>query len=882
MANKRNIPAGDIASNPILKAAYEAALARDPVQSISDFKKATRETDPNVIKSIKDLSEVVKRQDKSNVEVTKYLKRIDKNTENANSNDQVLNTTLLSILREIEKLNNTTKKEDTNIEDKLESIDEHIKEGGMKAGGEGASSPLGGLLGALTGLVGKLGPLAGIAASLEIIKDGIGAWGMDLSQAPAGTFAPEWLEKWAAKVDKEWDDDQKNKRSYSDVFSKYKGVTPQNEISESVKESQRQTAAAVRSRTMMDNLPEIRPGAAGKPEVIPGTGNMPGYDPNAGGQFSSGGEVPKSGWWTPEKQKYAVEYLMKNGGFTEYGAAAAVARMTKEAPKGPGDSNNIGGGHWGIAQWGVNRRGREMAGASFEEQLAWYVKETRTSESAAGDRFRSAKTAQEGAFAAASFERAEGWKESGGKTDVLMNSTPIDAVYKNAFSGNAPAGGEQQKSSAAKMPSNPSEGTPPGTEWRKQGKTDVLYDTKSGAGVYQMQGTARYNEILASTAQQTKSSSPETETSSTQDAAKQSGGSYPSGDIVALGKALQGEGLRISEHPAFGGVQGKHKGRGHYEGRAIDVNVGNGNVEANDPVMGAKFDSLADRLNSLGYKVFWRGAGKGPYGLAGHENHLHAEIPAGGQKTAAGEKMGAAAGLPPSRPAAADLTPIAASETAAPVSQAPMTPAMGMGMPGGLGGMMGMIPGFGGIGGMIGGLLGSIGGLFEGLFGGLFEDEQPMQMQTTTGESVLLPPTRPSDLGQVNAPLPPTRPKNLKSIGEKVKAATVFPTAQPTAIGPVDRLANASLGDRYMTQQALMLQQDPSRMAPGAAPPPMMSTPNVGPSYAQTNSLADNVLNGLGTMPSGQVAPSWIWDLPLEHIHKATHSGRKSRSGTHQ
>lgn len=148
---------------------------------------------------------------------------------------------------------------------------------------------------------------------------------------------------------------------------------------------------------------------------------------------------PIKGWWTVERQKYAVDYLIKNGKFTQYGAAAAVARMTKEAPGGPGSSNNIGGGHWGIAQWGISRGGRQMAGASFDEQLAHYVKESWTTERAAGDRFRSATNAQQGAYAAASFERAEGWAESGGKSDILMSRTPVDTVYQNAF-GNTKQG----------------------------------------------------------------------------------------------------------------------------------------------------------------------------------------------------------------------------------------------------------------------------------------------------------------------------------------------------------------------------------------------------------------------------------------------------------
>ena len=100
------------------------------------------------------------------------------------------------------------------------------------------------------------------------------------------------------------------------------------------------------------------------------------------------------------------------------------------------------------------------------------------------------------------------------------------------------------------------------------------------------------------------------------------GGSVPSGDIVGMGKWLQGQGIRVSENPAFGGVNPVHRGRGHYEGRAIDVNAGTGVVEANDPVWGPRFDDIAEKARAAGYTVIWRSAG--------HYNHMHIEVPAGG------------------------------------------------------------------------------------------------------------------------------------------------------------------------------------------------------------------------------------------------------------
>jgi len=85
--------------------------------------------------------------------------------------------------------------------------------------------------------------------------------------------------------------------------------------------------------------------------------------------------------------------------------------------------------------------------------------------------------------------------------------------------------------------------------------------------------------------------------------------------IVAYGKMLQASGLRISEHPAFGGVHHVHHGHAHYAGRAIDVNVGKGVKEAFDRSARARFDAIAARARAAGYTVLWR--------VAGHFDHIH-------------------------------------------------------------------------------------------------------------------------------------------------------------------------------------------------------------------------------------------------------------------
>jgi uncharacterized membrane protein required for colicin V production len=59
------------------------------------------------------------------------------------------------------------------------------------------------------------------------------------------------------------------------------------------------------------------------------------------------------------------------------------------------------------------------------------------------------------------------------------------------------------------------------------------------------------------------------------------GPSAPSGNLVEIGRWLQGLGFQVGENPAFGGVAPVHaRGSYHYQGRAIDVNwPGGGSVE---------------------------------------------------------------------------------------------------------------------------------------------------------------------------------------------------------------------------------------------------------------------------------------------------------------
>lgn len=91
----------------------------------------------------------------------------------------------------------------------------------------------------------------------------------------------------------------------------------------------------------------------------------------------------------------------------------------------------------------------------------------------------------------------------------------------------------------------------------------------------------------------------------------------PRGNLHQLRKWLQSQGFRTSEQKGYDPV-GKHMdGSRHYSDGAIDVNIGYGNVEANNPEQAAKMDVLASQLKDAGYGVVWR--------AKGHYNHLHVD-----------------------------------------------------------------------------------------------------------------------------------------------------------------------------------------------------------------------------------------------------------------
>jgi len=129
------------------------------------------------------------------------------------------------------------------------------------------------------------------------------------------------------------------------------------------------------------------------------------------------------GWWTPERQSHAVDYLMKNGGLTELGAKALVSRWAfVESNGGPTSENNVGGGHYGIAQWSHSRGNSIWGNPDLDAQLALVVKELNTTEGLAKRRLNAARTPEEAALGASSYERAEHYNPLTGRDDFTART----------------------------------------------------------------------------------------------------------------------------------------------------------------------------------------------------------------------------------------------------------------------------------------------------------------------------------------------------------------------------------------------------------------------------------------------------------------------------
>ena len=158
-------------------------------------------------------------------------------------------------------------------------------------------------------------------------------------------------------------------------------------------------------------------------------------------QFHGKGNFGQKGWWTPERQSYAVDYLMKNAGLTEDGAKALVARWRfVESPGGP-TAVNPKSGAAGIAQ-GLGSRRAGYTG-SFDDQLKNAARELNGSE---GRAKRMLNTPGMEATGASQFERAEGYDPRTGRDNftgrVAEGMKHIAHGVTSPASG-APAVGDQ-------------------------------------------------------------------------------------------------------------------------------------------------------------------------------------------------------------------------------------------------------------------------------------------------------------------------------------------------------------------------------------------------------------------------------------------------------
>jgi nucleotide-binding universal stress UspA family protein len=130
----------------------------------------------------------------------------------------------------------------------------------------------------------------------------------------------------------------------------------------------------------------------------------------------SGSATP--GWWTAERQQHAYDRLTKEGHLSDAGARGLISRWVNvESSGGPNSRNAIGGGHYGIGQWSRSRAGSVWGNPDVDAQLDLTMKELNSTELAAGKRLRDAKTSEEGAIGASSFERAEHYNRATGRDD---------------------------------------------------------------------------------------------------------------------------------------------------------------------------------------------------------------------------------------------------------------------------------------------------------------------------------------------------------------------------------------------------------------------------------------------------------------------------------
>lgn len=148
------------------------------------------------------------------------------------------------------------------------------------------------------------------------------------------------------------------------------------------------------------------------------------------------------GFWTAEKQRYALNYL-RQAGLSNYGAAGLVSRWANVESTAAGPTAvNPHSGAFGIAQWLGARLAPIRGNTNFDAQLAYAVRELNGSERKAGTVLRNARNAQQGAVGASMYERAEGYNPATGVdnfTSYTAARIPGVLALLSSLSPSAPA-----------------------------------------------------------------------------------------------------------------------------------------------------------------------------------------------------------------------------------------------------------------------------------------------------------------------------------------------------------------------------------------------------------------------------------------------------------
>lgn len=149
------------------------------------------------------------------------------------------------------------------------------------------------------------------------------------------------------------------------------------------------------------------------------------------GMRSTSGGNPLGGWWTPERVNHAIARLQAEAKLSEVGAAALVGRWASVEASGGPSSVNPTSGAFGIAQWLGSRKEGIAGNTDFDAQLKHAIDELNSSERAAAEVLRNARTPDEGRRGASMYERAEGYNASTGR-DNFTDRTAVPSKATQA------------------------------------------------------------------------------------------------------------------------------------------------------------------------------------------------------------------------------------------------------------------------------------------------------------------------------------------------------------------------------------------------------------------------------------------------------------------